>query len=199
MTMFLGSPVLTATAPLVSRDKGSIGNRVNCAGAQALNAVGTGAAIGGTIVAADYVVKNGAKIKEVAGQAAKKANPIVKAVTDFVSKNADKATNAVKNSGAYKTASKYVKGSSFFTGAKNFIKNALNKLNGSKILNVFGKAVNFAKKIAIKLGGMVNALPAPAKAVVMVVVGLLAANGIYRSGQIDQKYTDRAAMEKNFV
>ena len=46
---------------------------------------------------------------------------------------------------------------------------------------------------------MVNALPAPAKAVVMVVVGLLAANGIYRSGQIDQKYTDRAAMEKNFV
>lgn len=195
MTMFVGA----AVSPFVAKDKGSIGNRVNCLGAQALNAVGTGAAIGGTIVGADYLVKNGTKVKEVVGKAAEKANPIVKAVTDFVSKNADKATNAVKNSGVYKTVSKYVKGSSLFNTAKSFVKNALNKLNGSKIFDVLGKCANFVKNIATKLGGMVNALPAPAKAAVLVIVGLLAADGIYRSGQIDQKYTDRAAMEKNFI
>ena len=199
MTMFLGSPVLTTVAPLVSKDKGSIGNRVNCAGAQAMNAVGTGAAIGGTIVTAHYAVKNGAKIKEFAGKAAEKANPIVKAVTDFVSKNAEKATNAVKNSGAYKNASKYVRGSKLFAGAKSFIQKALNKLNGSTVMNALNKFTNIALKTLAKAKGMVNVLPAPAKTAVLVAITLLGANGIYRSGQIDQKYTDRASMEKNFV
>ena len=34
MTMFIPSPQLTTLAPLVSSDKGSVGNRINCAGAQ---------------------------------------------------------------------------------------------------------------------------------------------------------------------
>lgn len=195
MSMLVGA----AVSPFVSKDKGSIGNRVNCLGAQVANAVGTGAAISGTIVAADYAVKNGAKIKEFAGKAAEKANPIVKAVTDFVSKYAEKAGQAIKNSGAYKGASEYIKGSSFFTGAKNFIQKTLNKLNGSKIMTVLNTGVKMALKTFAKAKNMVNALPAPVKAAVLVAIALIGAEGIYRSGQIDQKYTDRAAMEKNFV
>ena len=64
MTVFLGSPALTTVAPLVSKDKGSLGNRINCAGSQAWNAIETGATAAGVVTIADYGLRHKDKLSK---------------------------------------------------------------------------------------------------------------------------------------
>lgn len=180
MTVFLGSPVLTTVAPLVSPDKGSLGNRINCAGSQFLNAAATGLGVGATVGAADYAVKH----KEQIGKVASK-------IKGFV--------NKFENSTIGKKVTGYIK--SFAEKIKN--SGLIQKLNNSKVMNIAKQAGNavkhFIKTAATKISKLCTKLPKGGKIGLAIALGAVVLNGIYKSGQIDQKYTDRAKMEKNLV
>lgn len=180
MTVFLGHPVLTTVAPLVSSDKGSLGNRVNCVASQTMNvattAVTTAGAAVATIAGAEYAYKHSKQISAFANK--------LKGVCDKL--------------GISKLAQK----------AKKGIAAAFNKLGstkiGQKIGNVlknpvWSKVGNHLKQIATKMQSIYSSLPTGGKMAIGLLLGFLALNGVYKSGQIDQKYTDRAKMEKHFV
>ena len=173
MTVFLVSPTLTAAAPLVSKDKGSFGNRMNCAGSQALNTAATAAAATAVIAGAGYAVKHSDKLTAVTNKGMEVFNKIKN------SKIAQKTGTCLKKVNASGLLNKHfagVKNSKFVQGTANSIKNL-----STKVSNVF------------------KSLPKGGKIGVAVALGAILLNGIYRSGQIDQKYTDRAKMEEHFV
>ncbi len=143
MTSFATQAILGPTiASLASREKGSFGNRADCAGAHLKNGLVTtaqtglaAAAVGGTAYA---VAKNGNVAKVFA-----------KPVTSIV----DMFQKSIKSPKA----------------------NAILK----KINNLPGKT---------KALGLIAAVG-------LTVLGYVGKNGIYKMGQIDQKYTDKAKMQ----
>ena len=164
MTVFLGHPALTSVAPLVSNDKGSLGNRVNCVASQAKNVATTAGVAFATIAGADYAYKHSKQISACANK--------LKGWSDKL--------------GITKLAQK----------TRKAIAGTFNKLGSTKIGNKIGK---FFKQSATKLQSIYSSLPRGGKMAIGLFLGFLALNGIYKSGQIDQKYTDRAKMEKHFV
>lgn len=182
MTMFIPSPQLTTVAPLVSKDKGSFGNRINCAGAQLGNAVATTAGVAGTVLVADTLVSNSAKIKTFADKVAQKLSGVKlpQFVKTGIKKGAtilEKSLNALKGT----KVGKYV--ADQINKATPFIKTFV-----TKAITAVQKAVS-----------MFNKLPKGGKIALVGTLAMIVLNGIYKSGQIDQKYTDRAKMEKNLV
>ena len=168
------SPVMTAQVS--ARDKGSFGNRVNHAGSQFLNAAVTGGLAAGTIAGGIYL-----------------------------NNHTDKVTNLMNN--------KYVK------NAGNTITNIFNKVKSSKVVQyinskvepfvekfkntkLFGKMSDWGKKITDiykKALNSVKSMPKTGKFALLGALALILTRGIYKSGQIEQKYTDRAKMEQNFI
>lgn len=182
MTVFLGSPTLTTIAPLVSSDKGSFGNRVNCAGSQAWNAFETGATVGATVVVTDYAVKHKDQFSKLYNGTKEVAHMAVD------SKVGQKATSYLKGLGTK------IKETTLFKDAAKFISNMQGKFKpiAKKVSSFLTPYVKMAKNAF-------NKLPKSGKVAFVAAIGLALLNGIYKSGQIDQKYTDRAKMEKNMV
>lgn len=165
MTAFLAHPVLTTAAPMVSNDKGSFGNRINCSVAQAGNTIATGATVAGAVAGATYLNKHSDTVKKVLN------SNIMK-----------KTVNGLKKMAKYACESRIVQ-----------------KFNNSAFIQ---KTLSYAQKAkdasSIVANGL-KSLPKSGKFALAGVIALALTNGIYKSGQIDQKYTDRAKMEKNMV
>ena len=187
MTMFLVSPSLTTVAPLVAKDKGSVGNRVNCVASQALNIAGTGAVIAGTVSVADFAMKH----KDKVSSAYNGVKNTINTVTD--STVGKKAISWVRQLGDK------VKNSKIFSNVSGAVKTAAGKLQNTKLFSFLGKAANKLGNWAAKTVDVINKLPNGGKIAVVGAIALAVLNSIYKSGQIDQKYTDRAMMEKHFV
>ena len=183
MTVFLGSPVLTTAAPIVSKDKGSLGNRINCAGSQAWNAIETGATVAGTVTVADYALKHKDKLSKA-----------YKGTQNFAQKIANSKFGK-------KIWEIYLKVGQKVVDSKAFDKtNAIaEKITDSKFGKLMQKASQKIMAFGCKTADVLNKLPKGGKIGLLVALGLTILNGVYKSGQIDQKYTDRAEMEKHFV
>lgn len=182
MTMFLGVPTLTTVAPLVSSDKGSIGNRINCAGAQYLNALGTTAGVVGTVAGTEYLVNNSDKIKTFAEKidatlAKTKLPAFVKTGVNKIADYASKAFNNLRTSKIGQHISQGIQ----------------------KIKPFLDKTIKAISKFSNTTMNLINKLPKGGKIALVATLATIVLNGIYKSGQIDQKYTDRAKMEKNMV
>ena len=171
MTVFLPSGTLTTVAPLVSKDKGSMGNRINCAGSQLLNAAGTTAGVVGTVYAADFAVKH--------------CGGLAKGLQNLGTKFLDiKLPDSVRN----------------------FLTNGVTKLLDSSLIKKLGNLIGKAKPLFEKGQGFITKtkdlfakMPKGGKYALGAALLLTVLNGVYKSGQIDQKHTDRAKMEKNAV
>lgn len=161
----LAGPVITSIA---SKEKGSMGNRMDCAGSQIKNnastavqsALVTGAAVG--------TIKVSGKMPKALGKFA--------AFFDKGLKKVALSTNS-------------------FT--EKFVKNAPGRVNGKfvsrggKMVKEFSpwvkKLLNLSSKTKFGIGVTAIALP---------ILGFIGAKGIYKMGQIDQKYTDKAQLQK---
>lgn len=131
---------------------------------------------------ADTLVTNSAKIKTFADKVAQKLNGVKlpQFVKTGIQKGAtvlEKCWNALKGT----KIGKYV--ADGINKATPFIKTWATK----------------AKIFAQKSVSMFNKLPKGGKIALTGTLAMIVMNGIYKSGQIDQKYTDRAKMEKNLV
>lgn len=187
MTAFLVSPVLTTVAPLASKDKGSFGNRVNCAGSQAWNAIETGTTAACAVGTAGYIAKNSGKISGTANK-----------LKNFVNKMANTEVGKTITDTIKKTA-EYFKGTKAFKTVSNYFEAAANKLKGYKASVILQTVAQKVKQYAAKAVNIFKSLPKGGKIGLLSALALIVINGVYKSGQIDQKYTDRAKMEKNFV
>lgn len=138
MTNFSTQMLSPVISPLVSKDKGDVSNRFNCAGSQLAN--------NAKVVLADTVVLGGVASCAKAVQKDKKfAKAMAKCTQSFA----------------------------------NFLnKHGFNGI-GSKL-----------KRIPIKTKAL-----APIVALASLAVGYITSNGLYKMGQIDQKYTDKAKIE----
>ena len=171
MTVFLPSGTLTTIAPLVSKDKGSMGNRINCAGSQLLNVAGTTAGVVGTVYATDFAFKH------------------TKGIANGISNLGTKLQNI-----------------ELPESVKNFLTKRLDKLMDSSLIKKLGNLIGKAQPLFEKGQGFITKtkdlfakMPKGGKYALAGALALTILSGVYRSGQIDQKHTDRAKMEKNVV
>ena len=172
MTIFLPSPMLQTYAPLVSSDKGSIGNRVKCTGAQYLNVVGTAAGVTASVAGAKYLANHSANVKNIVDNV--KAMGIGKSIK-----------NCAQKVGA-KLESVYGKTKIWNTG----------KLASSKAKEWLVKGWKATSNGVYKFGAFFEKLPTGGQVGLGATLLYILARGIYRSGQIDQKYTDRARAQE---
>lgn len=154
-TNLVFSPVV---APLVSKDKGDVSNRVRCSGAQLFNNASTAGQLalvgGGTYALGKTIVKHpDSKVVKVIGNAYAK----------FI--------NAIANS---KIGAKFVE-------------------SVKKVYLKLPQILDKCNKLPMKARGAIAALVLSA----MLVTGFIAKNHVYKTGQIDQKYTDQAKLEEN--
>lgn len=194
MTNFAVQSTLGAVAPLVSKDKGSFGNRMNCAGEHiknnAGNAVETAGVIGGSAVA--YGIAN----KMTKGKAFEWNTKINNRLKGFV-KHVNKVNKECSSSHVDFNKGVTKKG-------KNFLINKYGKVKGrilKTIENLAIKIINGAKAGAEKLSktsGRQKILGALALGALATFTAVQKKHS-YQAGQIDQKYTDKAKMEKNLV
>lgn len=145
MTNFAVQSTLGAVSPLVSKDKGSFGNRMNCAGEHMKNNLVSNVQTAGVALVGGGAVYG-----------LKKTN----AAANFIGKGIDKAITFV----AKKT-------------------NTINSSVIQKALNASPKAKALSAVLALGT----------------IALGYITHKHAYKAGQIDQKYTDRAKMEKNMV
>lgn len=165
--VLLGTPV----SPLVSKDKGSMGNRVECAAAQTGN-IAKG-------LAADTVVIGGAAL---AGKQAIKRGKFAA----FLAKPVDALQKVFAKLG------KEIK-------VDNAKKLNVNKKFGFKFKqskNYPERIANFLKKMPTKYKAL-----AVIAAVAIPLVSYIGQRTTYKAGQIDQKYTDKAKVnsKKNLL
>ncbi len=161
----VAGPVVSS---LASKDKGSFGNRMNCAGAQMKNNLVTG--LQGAAVA-------GAAIGATA--AAVKYNNFGTAVA----RTFDKTANALgKLAGTKDLAGKINK------KLAKLISKGVTKDNANLNPETLKSLTKGLK--ASKAGLLISAITVP-------VLGYIARKHSYKMGQIDQKYTDKAKLEKN--
>lgn len=161
----LAGPVITSIA---SKEKGSMGNRMDCAGAQIKNNVST--AVQGALV-------TGAAAGTYAG-----VTRMPKTLTGFGNKVNSLIETIARKNDMYVT---------------KWIKNPPARRNGRFVATGYRKVKEFAPSVQKLLK-----LPAKAKlawAVTLAalpVLSFIGAKGIYKMGQIDQKYTDKAQLQK---
>lgn len=154
-------------SPLVSKDKGSMGNRIDCAGAQLKNNVTTtlqaGAVVAGSTAAAYGIGKS----SKLAKAAAKVFDAIVNGFGRLFGKSnlAGKLNKTIMQK-----------------AAKNLAKN-----NANFGADVLKKTLN---NIRMGKGGLLIA------AVALPLLSYIGGKHIYKAGQIDQKYTDKAQFQK---
>lgn len=169
MTNFAVQSTLGAAAPLVSKEKGSFGNRMDCAGAHIKNnAVSTleAAAVGGTAYGAARIVATDKYGFNVLTKGLNKAvNNILKLIGK-ITKNPDFAENTIKKFEDMARKSQMPK--------------------GGKIAKGCGLGTMSARFKAL---GLIAAIALPT-------IGYIAHNHSYKAGQIDQKYTDKAKFQK---
>lgn len=167
MTNFAVQSTLGAAAPLVSKEKGSFGNRMDCAGAHIKNnAVSTleAAAVGGTAYGAARIVAADKYGFNVLTKGLNKAvNNILKLIGK-ITKNPDFAEKTIKEFEDIARKSQMPK--------------------GGKIAKSFG-----TMSARFKALGLIAAIALPT-------IGYIAHNHSYKAGQIDQKYTDKAKFQK---
>lgn len=137
-------PYSSSISPLFSEEKGTMGNRVDCAAAQTWNTT-------------KGVLKTG-----MAGGAAY---------------------------GAYALAKKYPAVEKFMTGGLKMISNLMTKNKyTNKVAEFITKGISNLSK-AGKIGAIAAIIATP-------VIAYVGAKQMYQMGQIDQKYTDRAGMQR---
>ena len=174
MTNFAVQATLGAAAPLVSKEKGTMGNRMDCAGEQIKNSVKTGlqgsAVAAGAIGTTYGIVHN----KTMANAAAKVFDKTLNGIGKLFGK---KDLAQIVDNKLLKTVSKYLTKDNAKLNTKGFYKTmAFDPKTLSKIKT--------AKGIAL-----VSAIALP-------VLGYIRDKHIYKMGQIDQKYTDKASLQK---
>ena len=168
------SPVMTAKVS--SRDKGSFGNRVNHAGSQFMNAAVTGGLAAGTIAGGIYLNNHTDKVTKLMNNT-------------YVKKAGNAFTNILNK----------VKSSKAFQYVNDKEKHLVGKFKNTK---VFSKMSGWGTKIADickKAFNSVKSMPKTGKFALLGALALILTRGIYKSGQIEQKYTGRAKMEQNFI
>ena len=184
-------PVVT---PMIAKDKGSLGNKVNCAGEQTLNKFSNAAQT--TLAATGGVVAYNLVNKATQG----KNYMWNKNINKFLEAGVTSIKNNFAVSDLFGTTKngKLAKSELLKTIRKH------GKIKGSliaKFKNVTLKGVKGAEKLLTKLAqtsGKQKALAA------VVLTTLAAINYInhkhsFQAGQIDQKYTDRAKFENQMV
>lgn len=197
MTNFAVQSGLGSIAPFISKDKGSFGNRANCAGAQLKNEVKND--IESVAVLAGGIGTYSALNKLTKGKAFEWNTKINKALKDGVKYWIGESRISL----AGEQMRYFLQGEK---GYRAFLDHAKeNGLKFPKLRYHVGKAmvkmVDGIAKVANKLsktsgrqkilGGVVLATGCA--------LNYVASKHNYKAGQIDQKYTDRAKMEKNAV
>lgn len=167
-------PVVRTVAPLVSKDKGSIGNRLDCAGQQLKNDVVTLAETGATVGGAALATTGIAKSNKVASFFGKVYDRCTKLCGMVFGKRAKNIANKLNNK-LYSISDKLLNSldktvSVATKGVSGFLKN---RISAFQIVN------------KIKGFGIVSAITLP-------LLAYIQHKGSYKAGQIDQKYTDRA-------
>lgn len=168
MTSFAVQSTLGAAAPLVSKDKGSMGNRMDCAGAQIKNNLSTAVQTGLVTGAAVGTIKYSDKMPKALNKVAKFFDTAVK---------------------------KFAEANYMYT--EKIVRNAPGRVNGKfvsrggKIVKEFSPSIQKLLKASskTKFGLAVAAITLP-------ILTFIGAKGIYKMGQIDQKYTDKAQVQK---
>lgn len=172
MTSFAVQSTLGAAAPLVSKDKGSVGNRMDCAGSHIKNNAVTlleTAAVGGAALGATRAV--------VSDKYA--FSPITKGLT----KTFD---------GAMKLIGKVTKKTDLSQKVTEYLDKISQKIQKANIPpNSSNKLVNMGPKMTSRFKAA-----AVIAAVLLPTLGYIAHKHSYKSGQIDQKYTDKAQIQK---
>lgn len=151
---------------MISKDKGSVGNRVDCAGSHVKNNVVTNLSalgVAGATIGAGKVVSKGVGTS----QLAKAADFVLKAFSELLPKKP--IIKVVNESG--KTLRKTFNPPTF----------------SSKMRGILDKAKGLSSKT--KALGLVASAGA-------VALSYVTGKGIYKMGQIDQKYTDKAQTQQ---
>lgn len=164
MQAFAG-PVISS---VVSKDKGSMGNRMDCAGSQIKNNISTGVQSALVTGAAVGTIK-------ASGKMPKALNKVAKFFDEAVKKFAEKN----------------------YMYTEKFVKNPVGRVNGKftsaggKMVKEFSptiqKLLKASSKTKFGIGVAAIALP---------ILTFIGAKGVYKMGQIDQKYTDKAQLQK---
>lgn len=178
MTDFAVQTTIRAAAPLVSKEKGSIGNRLDCAGQQlkndAVTLAQTGVTLGTATIAGTGIAKNDAVAK------------VFSQIYDSGVRQLERVFGSKVGNTAHKLEQKlhdivgtFMEGQAMQTGKTTSGKT---KTAGKLIKNVVSsyKVVNKIKGFAVLA------------AITLPVLAYITHKGSYKSGQIDQKYTDRA-------
>ena len=195
MTSFAVQSTLGAAAPLVSKDKGSVGNRMDCAGEHIKNNVSTG--VQSTAVAGSTALAYGLVNKKTKGKAMNwniKFNRALKEISkkielemkilDFrCGENIDIKKGVITKAGKEHVINTYgkVKGKIY-----TFVCNSLLKFlnSGKKVIDKIAKTSGRPKILAgILLSGLA-------------LLTYVQNKHSYKAGQIDQKYTDKAQLQK---
>ena len=173
MTNFAVQTTLGAAAPLVSKNKGSLGNRMDCAGEHIKNtatATVQSAAVGVVACGAARAVANNMSGLYGAGPAY------------WITKNLSKGFDAAMN-----VVGKIIKKPDFAAkttaGIEGFLaKFAPTSTNGAAVKTI-------SKAPGVKALAVIASIALP-------VLAYIKHNHSYKAGQIDQKYTDKAQLQK---
>jgi hypothetical protein len=181
---------------MVAKDKGSLGNRVNCAGEQTVNNAACAAKSVATATAG--IVGYNAANNLMKGKAFKWNS----AINEFLreqAKNIDDSMNIF-----FKKSGKCIKDYKFTKKGVDIAVQKAGKFKG-KLFTTIGnfalKSVKGFKNLLTKLAktsGRQKALGAFAL-LALATLNYITNKHCYQAGQIDQKYTDRAKLEKNAV
>ena len=197
MTEFITNAALGVKAPLVAKDKGDLSNRLNCTGAHIKNNAQTlvqdTVVIGGTALGAGVVAKSG------------KLNKVYNNIKGFLNKPIPQkiiapfkqTVNSIKNSKCYTMVVDKLKGNKFINKMTKEISNTKGKVKkglheaGKMYRPFINKFPSLKKLTLVRKGALGTVIGLGALA-----LGYVTNKHFYKAGQIDQKYTDKAAIEK---
>ena len=183
---------------LVDNKKGSMSNRINCAGEtlknNAINGTKSYAIIGGTALAVDTFAGN----KKVAKAVVKTTKSVASNFADKIATKFPKAAS-VLNSGAKKLDDVFAKLKDT-DAAKKIVSKADDVLNSGAMKNVKSKIAGAASKLANS--PLVKTL-SKNKKLAIIGTGAVALTGVLmkwanEQGRIDQKYEDKAKVAKHY-
>ena len=182
--------------PMVAKDKGSLGNRVNCSGEQTINSAACAAK---SVAAATASVAGYNVIGNLTKGKAFKWNS---SINEFLRKQVndiEKAHNYVEfwSGGKVKDYKLTEKGIAFNLQKYGKFKGKLRTIIDNFALKTINGLKNLFTKIS-KTSGRQKALGAFAL-LALATLNYITNKHCYQAGQIDQKYTDRAKLEKNAV
>lgn len=170
MTDYAKQAILgSVISPLVSKEKGDFSNRANCAGAQLANNAKT--------LAQDVVVIGGVAA---GAKAAKKGGKFAKVMAGIT----DKFANLCDKLYGYSTRET----------VERFVKTKNNKIVKAMTEDSFHHTPKFVQKLK-GLSGKAKAL-LPLIALGGLAISYITSKHLYKKGQIDQKYTDKAKVEQ---